>query len=66
MDTAFECRAKATEDETAGAASLLPNQRAIFERSAAAWRSRADMLESLGRVISKRRLRETPEIGVHP
>lgn len=61
MDTAADCRARAELDDTAGAATLLANQRATFERSAAAWRDRADMLEAMGRVTSNRRIREMGE-----
>lgn len=61
MDNANDCRARALEADTAGAASLLPNQRACFERSAAAWRERADMLEAMGRTTTNRRLREMGE-----
>jgi hypothetical protein len=45
VDTAPECRSRAVEDDAAASATNLPSLRVRLQRSAAAWRLRADMLD---------------------
>lgn len=45
MDSPRECYARADEDAAAAVDAALPNDRLRLERSAFAWRLRADLLE---------------------
>lgn len=45
MDSPRECHARADEDAAAAVDAALPNDRLRLERSAFAWRLRADLLE---------------------
>lgn len=58
MLTAHSCRALAADDASRASTADLPNQRANFEASAAAWNERADFLERLGRLSIARRAPE--------
>jgi len=48
-DTAHQCRVRAAQDDAAASTALLPNERLRLERSAIAWRLRADMLDRRGK-----------------
>lgn len=58
MLTAISCRALAADDALRASAADLPNQRANFEASAAAWNERADLLDRIGRLSVARRAPE--------
>lgn len=45
MDSPSSCLTHAAEDEAAAANARLPNERLSLERSAYAWRLRAELLE---------------------
>jgi hypothetical protein len=46
-DTAGTCRDRATADLLKSVSMITANQRLTFERSAASWQARADLLERL-------------------
>lgn len=58
MLTAHSCRALAADDTLRASTADLPNQRANFHASAAAWNDRADFLDRIGRLNDARRASE--------